>query len=504
MENSALRSIRALRAPAVRWAFVLAATITVAQLAACGERLPLAPSAKQIANLPLPAAPSYIVEFGNNGVVPQALQQAVQQAGGRIARVQKSMGLALVTGLTPAAANALRSSGSAALILPNARRQYIRPSFLASHVMLALPKTAARDVRLTALGPRDPRSAVFFDSLQWNMKAIRADSAWQITSQGAGTKVFILDTGVDTAHIDLAGRVNTTLSTSLAFNPTDTAGAEPLPFAHDVVGHGTIVSSLIATNSVAIAAVAPQAQLVMVRVLDDQGAGDDFTVISGILYAADNGADVINVSLGGYLRRSNPFDLAVADLTQRAIDYATARGALVVAAAGNESVNTNTATAPNGSYADSMHVLAGAIRQVISVGATGPVNGVNDDSITLYSNFGKSDVAVFAPGGGLITLTTANPHDLVWGACSGVTAGEPVCADEQHIVADAGTSFSSPLVAAEAAVIKAQAHTKPQPSQLEKCVLSSADAPKGKSKPDINYNFGRIDVLNGVLHSTCK
>ena len=120
MENSALRSIRAQKAPAVRWAFVLAATITVAQLAACGERLPLAPSAKQIANLPLPAAPSYIVEFGNNGVVPQALQQAVQQAGGRIARVQKSMGLALVTGLTPAAANALRSSGSAALILPNA------------------------------------------------------------------------------------------------------------------------------------------------------------------------------------------------------------------------------------------------------------------------------------------------------------------------------------------------------------------------------------------------
>src|SRR5579864_8625472 len=81
MENSALRSIRALRAPAVRWAFVLAATMTVAQLAACGERLPLAPSAKQIANLPLPPAPSYIVEFGDNGVVPQSLQEAVQQAG---------------------------------------------------------------------------------------------------------------------------------------------------------------------------------------------------------------------------------------------------------------------------------------------------------------------------------------------------------------------------------------------------------------------------------------
>lgn len=504
MENSALRSIRARWAPAVRWALVLAATVTVAQLAACGERMPLAPSAKQVANLPLPAAPSYIVEFGNNGVVPQSLQQAVQQAGGRIARVQGSMGLALVTGLTPAAANALRASGTAALILPNVRRQYVRQPLVASHAVLAYPRTAARPARLTPLANTDPRSAVFFDSLQWNMKAIRADTAWQVTSQGAGTKVFILDTGVDTAHIDLAGRVNTALSTSLAFNPTDTAGADPLPFAHDVAGHGTIVSSLIATNSLGVAAVAPQAQIVMVRVLDDAGSGDDFTVISGILYAADHGADVVNVSLGGYLRRSNPFDLAVADLVQRAIDYATARGALVVAAAGNEEVNSNTATAPTGSYTDSLHVLAGGIRQVISVGATGPVNGQNVDSIALYSNFGKADVAVFAPGGGLITLTTANPKDLILGACSGADAQFPICSDEHHYISNAGTSFSSPLVAAEAAVIKAQAVNKPIPSALESCILSSADAPKGKSKPDINYNFGRIDVLNGALHSKCK
>jgi subtilisin family serine protease len=111
---------------------------------------------------------------------------------------------------------------------------------------------------------------------------------------------------------------------------------------------------------------------------------------------------------------------------------------------------------------------------------------------------------VFAPGGGVMTLSTANPKDLVLGACSGAFAQDATCSDERHYIADAGTSFSSPLVAAEAAVIKAQAVTKPTPSQLEKCILSSADAPKGKSKPDINYNFGRIDVLNGVLHSTCK
>ena len=497
MKTSALRSIRARWAPAVRWALVLAASLTAAQLAACSERMPLAPSAKQIAKLPLPAAPSYIIQFGNNGVVPQSLQEAIRQAGGHIARVQRSMGLALVTGLTPSAATALRSSGTATLILPNVRRQYVRERLLASHVVLGTPKTATGASRLTALG--DPRSAQFL-SHQWNMSVIRADSAWEHTSQGQGTTVFILDTGVDTAHIDLAGRVNTTLSTSFAFNPADTTDTIPLPFSHDVAGHGTFVSSQIATNSLGIAAVAPQAQLVMVRVLDDNGAGDDFAVLSGIMYAADHGADVINVSLGGYLRRSNPFDLAFSDFMQRAIDYATARGALVVAAAGNEELNTNTATGPHGSYSDSLHVLAGGIRQVMSVGATGPVNQKNFDSIAVYSNFGKADVAVFAPGGN--TVDSTNIEDLVIGACS--SALFPECADERAYLSGAGTSFSSPLVAGEAAVIKAQAKTKPSPSELEACVLSSADAPKGKSKPDINYNFGRIDVLNGALHSKCK
>jgi len=501
MDNFAFRPHRARRARTARWASMLAAALAAAQLAACGDRLPLAPSATQAATLPLPVAPSYIVQFGNNGVVPQSLAQAVADAGGHIVRVQKSMGLALVTGLTPAAATALRSSGAAGLILPNVRRQYVRERFAASRVMLGNPKIAAPRAarRLTALGNTNPRSAQFFAD-QWNMPVIRADSAWQVTTQGAGVKVFILDTGVDTAHIDLSGRVDAALSTSFAFAPGDTADTLPLPFDHDVAGHGTFVSSLIATNSLGIAAVAPQATLVMVRVLNDNGSGDDFSVISGILYAADHGADVVNVSLGGYLSRSNPFDLALSDLIQRAIDYATARGALVVAAAGNESVNSNTAAGPHGSYADSLHVLAGGMRQVISVGATGPVDQKNFDSIAVYSNFGKVDVAVFAPGGN--TVDSTNINDLVIGACSAFLF--PECSDERAYLSGAGTSFSSPLVAAEAAVIKAQAATKPTPAKLESCILATADAVKGRSKPDINYNNGRIDVLKGALHSNCK
>ncbi len=507
MENSALRSHRAHRAPAVRWASLLTIFAMAMQVAACSDKMPLAPADKQLAKVPLPPAHSYMVQVGTAGQIPESVQQAIRNAGGRIARVQPDMGLALVTGLTADAANSLRASGAVGMILPNVTRKYLRDRLSATRVLrfTGKPTAQASAHRVTALANPDPRTAEFFaDTDQWNMTQIHADSAWQITSQGAGVTVFILDTGVDTLQIDLVGRVDGSLSTSFAFAPSDTVDTLPLPFGQDSVGHGTFVSSLIASNSLGVAAVAPQAKLVMVRVLNNDGAGDDFAVISGILYAADHGADVISVSLGGYLSRSNPFDLAVSDLIQRAVDYATARGALIVAAAGNEKLNTNTATSPSGSYADSLHVIAGGIRHVISVGATGPVNQQNFDMIAEYSNFGKTDVAVFAPGGNDVQRVD---KDLIIGACS--SSSNPAvsgvsCPAEDFYVSGAGTSFSAPLVAGEAAVIIAHASAKPTPSALETCILKTADVVKGTSRPDINYNFGRIDVLAGVLHSTCK
>lgn len=472
------------------------------QLAACSDKMPLAPANKQLANVPLPPAHSYIVQASSAGQIPASVQQAIRDAGGRIARVQPDMGLALVTGLTADAANKLRTSGAVGMILPNVRRQYVRERLSAANVVrFAGTGAHATAHRVTALANADPRSAHFFSD-QWNMTQIRADSAWSVTSQGNGATVFILDTGVDTLHIDLAGRVDADLSTSFAFASSDTVDSLPLPFAHDVAGHGTFVSSLIATNSLGIAAVAPQARLVMVRVLDDSGSGDDFAVISGILYAADNGADVVNVSLGGYLSRSDPFSLGVADLIQRAVDYATARGTVIVAAAGNEKLNTNTATSPTGNYADSLHVIAGGIRHVISVGATGPVDHVNFDSIAEYSNFGKTDVAVFAPGGNDVDRTENGVMDLVLGACSAVSNSD--CLGEHTYAFEAGTSFSAPLVTAEVAVIKANAAASQTPAALETCVLKSADVVKGTSRPDINYNFGRINVLAGAKRSNCK
>jgi subtilisin family serine protease len=267
-----------------------------------------------------------------------------------------------------------------------------------------------------------------------------------------------------------------------------------------VVGHGSFVSSIITSNSLGIGAVAPAAQVVMVRVLDDSGQGSAYAVLQGVLYAADSGADIINMSLGGYLPRNSGSYLSFADYYQRAVDYAAQRGIVLVAAAGNESVNTNTATSPSGSYADSLETPAGLFH-ILSVGATGPVDQVNFDQIAVYSNYGDAGVGVFAPGGNVVDTTSAGEADLVLGVCSSATSLCPGAENEYLI--GAGTSFASPMAAGEAAVVKSQRDGAITGHSLEYCVLVSASNITGK-RPDPNYNFGRINVVSALNNSSCK
>jgi len=470
-------------------------TVVVAATA-CNEGPPVAPTKVVAPASQMAAAPRYIVELIGAGSVPPSVASLVQSHGGRILGFHAGTGLVVVGGISREAAIEVAMAPGVRAVAPDLTMRMIRDPTM----RLFSGRLVADSKVLTAVGARgNPRTAQFY-SHQWNMTRIHADSAWQVSTQGAGVKVFILDTGIDTAHVDLAGLVDTKHSTSFAYAPTDTLFQNPLPFSHDVVGHGSFVSSIIASNSLGIAAVAPQAKLTMVRVLDDSGMGSSVGLLQGILYATDSGANIINMSLGGYLGRKGGSDLAFADIYQRVIDYATQRGVLLVAAAGNESVNTNTGTSPSGSYADSMDTPAG-LHHVLSVGATGPVDQVNFDQIAKYSNFGKAGVGVFAPGGNTVDQTTTGQADLVLGVCS---SAMPLCpGTEIQYLIGAGTSFSSPHVAGEAAVVRGQRGATMTVTNLENCILQSADN-VSKHRPDVNYNFGRIDVLSGLVNSHCK
>jgi len=175
---------------------------------------------------------------------------------------------------------------------------------------------------LLAVAPSTARAATN-DPLapqQWGLTATGAPSVWS-TTRGAGVIVAIVDSGSG-PHPDLDSNVDPGLAIS--------GGTEQADFADvDNEGHGTHVAGIVAAitdNAVGVAGVAPAARILPIRVLDANGSGDSRDVARGIRLAADRGARVINLSLGGAFES--------ASVTQ-AIDYATSKGALTVAAAGN-------------------------------------------------------------------------------------------------------------------------------------------------------------------------
>jgi serine protease len=468
-------------------------------IAACSDSSMMAPHQSTAALAALPQAARYMVVLATPGAVPTALASAIKADGGRIVRVHTGTGFVVVSGLSATAAGNLRGLSGVGSVLADKQRHWVHEHALTAFRPSGLRNRSAAAPAL-AHAASGPASAPFYTSGQeWWTTNIGADTAWASTSQGNGETVFILDTGVDTLHQDLKGRIDTKRSTSFATAP---AGDSVLPFGHDVFGHGTFVTSEVTGNSVGVAAIAPNTKVVMVRVLDDSGSGFDSDILSGVLYAADSSAAVISMSLGGYLDRTSNGDLAFADMFQRAVDYARARGSLIVVAAGNEAVNTVTAMAGSASYVDSLNIPAG-LHNLISVGATGPIETVDPDQIAVYSNFGSSDVAVFAPGGNNLDQTyeqANNFPDWVIGACS--TASPGLCpGDETQYVVDLGTSMATPMVAAEAAILLAQTKGL-SPSTVEACILNAAAA-QGTGKGDINWNFGRISIPSALKTSGC-
>ena len=475
---------------------LLAISALAVCLVDCSDRTAVGPGLPTLglATAPLPAAARYIVELRAAGAVPASLASVIHEAGGTVLRSHAGTGLALVAGLSQPAATALRTRPEVEAVIPDIVRRYIPAHSLS---VLAAPRSAGAPgtpARLRSYPAGDPHNAAFYAAGdQWNMSAVQADTAWEVSLRGSGAEVYILDSGIDTAHIEFkGGRIDLARSITFAYAHTDTLMLNPLPFYNDVIGHGTFVSGIVSTNGDSLASVAPSARIVMVRVVDDSGGADLFGIVNGILYAADNGANVINMSFGGYLARNQSIDLTIADLIQRVIDYAYQSGTLLVAAAGNEALNTNDAIAPTGSYADSMDYPAG-MPHVLSVGATAPVNQVNDYRIASYSNYGEAGVGVFAPGGDSVAGSVQ--IDFLLGPCS--AASNAACTTENMYYLGSGTSFASPHAAATAAVAKSQSGFSLLGASLEACELGSAIEVTGV-RHDVNYGYGFIDVLRAA------
>jgi subtilisin family serine protease len=196
---------------------------------------------------------------------------------------------------------------------------------------------------------------------QWGPKLVRAPAAWEATRGSASVVVAVLDTGVDAGHPDLRGAV--VFGFDLINNDSN---------PKDDNGHGTAVAGVVAarTNNLqGEAGVCWNCSIMPVKVLGANGSGSTSTIASGILWAVDHGADVINLSLGG-----TGTTTALAD----AVDHAMSQGVVVVAAAGN-----------NG---NATRFYPAAYPHVISVAGTDSADRRYD-----WSNYG-SWVQVAGPG----------------------------------------------------------------------------------------------------------
>lgn len=198
----------------------------------------------------------------------------------------------------------------------------------------------------------------------WGADLVKAPETWAKGYTGQGVVVAVLDTGVDYNHQDLSSNIWTN-SKEIAGNGKDDDGNGYIDDYYgwnfdgnnnstlDVNGHGTHVSGTIAgvNNGYGVTGIAYNSKIMPVKVLDDQGSGSYSAIANGIYYAVDNGADVINLSLGG--GRSN-------DTLQKAIEYASSKGVIVVMAAGNDG---SSQPAYPARYAKNYGLAVGAVDQ---------------------------------------------------------------------------------------------------------------------------------------------
>ncbi|HEX5596544.1 MAG TPA: type VII secretion-associated serine protease mycosin [Micromonosporaceae bacterium] len=271
---------------------------------------------------------------------------------------------------------------------------------------------------------------------QWQLKLLNAPAAWQL-STGRGVTVAVIDSGVDASHPDLAHQV---------LSGADLV-AESGDGRSDPVGHGTSVAGLIAGGSAdrGVTGLAPDAKILPVRVLDEENRYDDSLIVAkAVHWAVDNGAQVINLSLGGSVKSPK---LAAA------IHYAFDRDVVVVACTGNQTDPEQT------------EVWYPA-REPGVIAVTG-LNQAGDD-IWSYSLTGDAAVLA-APATGLVGARPGGYWQVQ------------------------GTSFAAPLVAATAALIRARWPQMSAGEVVNRLINTARDL--GPAGRDATFGFGRVDPV---------
>lgn len=455
------------------------ALFSLAAFAACSNDAPapLSPTGTTSARMDASSSGRYIVSFNGNKSLAD-VQAAVAAQGGTLEWYHAGAGLATVSGL----------SGTAAAALPGAGDVQADDEVTLDPVAEAQVSDESADGVITGdIASQSNPATAFFYPRQWHHRAIGANLAWAAGKTGSpSVRVAILDTGIDYANVDLNGLVD--LAHSASFVPGDAAlVAANFPTRNvvtDLHYHGTHVASTVSSKALVVAGVTSRTTLMAVKVLGASGSGSTSGVLRGILFAADNDADVINMSLGSYFAKAG--NGRFIGQVMRTINYANRMGTLIVVSAGNDHADLD--------HDGNAMALYCNTPNVVCVAATGPTaqagtNGpwTNVDAHAGYSNFGRSAIDVAAPGGNASS---------VWQTCSQTSLAIPVCRTGNFTVGLSGTSMASPHVSGLAALVVAQiGHDRP--SQVKARILQTADD-LGETGTDPFYGKGRINVARAI------
>ncbi|KAI4452138.1 hypothetical protein C823_006720 [Eubacterium plexicaudatum ASF492] len=312
-----------------------------------------------------------------------------------------------------------------------------------------------------------------FDAMAWHVDEITDHRMSLDIAKGDGARIALIDSGVDVEHPILKGKINMEDSCSYVSDEVGIA---------DYHGHGTGVAGILTQ-------VAPQAEITVYKVIGEETGESDWT-IRAVIQAANDGNHIINMSLGTYKCEDVESELLTIEAFQRAIEYAQTKNCIVVASAGNKSLDLD-------QYYETEHKkhLPGGVEQCITV------SSVMENALASYSNFGMN-IDLCAPGGDLVYVDGA--LDLSkWIYCLYPTNKDNGLSSldvPQGYSFSYGTSFAAPAVSAGLADILSYYIEKGQDvsmNQIMEDMMRGAEDIGAVGK-DIYFGVGEVQLYQSL------